>query len=501
MAGKPFCASSIVIFGGTGDLAGRKLLPALCRLNHAGLLIRDFHVFVTGRAEMTNEAFIESFVQRESNLFKSDKRFSEGFAGLRSRIRYLRANPSLAGEPEDFRKRLQAEEPEAAPARLFYLAVPPASMESFINLIRPFSANRIDQNCPERVLVEKPFGHNLASARALNNHLLESFSEDQILRIDHYLGKEAVQNILFMRFANLFFEPVWNHRFISNVQISFAEEIGIGGRAGYFDQTGILRDVVQNHLLQVLCMVAMEPPLTHRPTDLHLEKNKVLKAIRKYRSDEVAAETVRGQYQAGMIRGELVKGYLDEDGVAQNSMTETFAACRVFIDDWRWGGVPFYLQAGKRLERNMTEIVVNFKPVPHSIFAGITDQIEPNRLYIRIQPNEGITLQLNSKPPGMEMQVTDVGLKFSYEAEFGEYRPDAYERLLLDSLQGSSALFLSNSEIEESWKFIDPIIDGWNSSDQPMHSYQAGTHGPVEACRLLEKHGHKWRPSEGRCCP
>jgi len=501
VTGKHFCAASIVIFGGTGDLAGRKLIPALCRLNNAGLLAYDFHIFATGRSDMSTGAFIEHFMNHEADLFKKDKRFAEGFAGLRQRIRYLRANPGMQNEPEDFRRRLQAEEPEAAPARLFYLAVPPTSMESFISLVRPFSAARTDQNCPERLLVEKPFGHNLASARELNARLLESFSEDQILRIDHYLGKEAVQNILFMRFANLFFEPVWNHRYISNIQISFGEEIGIGGRAGYFDQTGILRDVVQNHLLQVLGMIAMEPPLSHRPEDLHLEKNKVLKAIRKYRPEEIGAETVRAQYLPGMLKGEMVKGYSEENGVMVNSSTETFAACRLFIDNWRWGGVPFYLRAGKRLERNMTEIVVNFKPVPHSIFPNLAGSIEPNRLYIRIQPDEGITLQLNSKPPGMEMQVTDVGLKFSYEAEFGEYRPDAYERLLLDSLQGSSALFLSNSEIEESWKFIDPIIEGWQQFNQPMFTYQAGTHGPIEACQLLEKHGHRWRPSEGRCCP
>lgn len=500
MTGKPFCAASIVIFGGTGDLAGRKLIPALCRLNDAGLLPFDFHVFVTGRSDMTSSAFIENFTRRESELLKKDQRFARGFEGLQSRIRYLRANPGLRNEPEDFRRRLQAEEPMAAPARLFYLAVPPTSMESFISLIKPFSDCRVDNECPERVLVEKPFGSDLESARELNEKLLQTFSEDQILRIDHYLGKEAVQNILFMRFANLFFEPVWNNRFISNIQISFAESIGIEGRAGYFDQTGILRDVMQNHLLQVLCMVAMEPPLSNRPGDLHLEKNKVLKALRKYKLEEIAAETVRGQYEAGTVNGSPACGYLEENGVKPLSKTETYAACRLFIDNWRWSGVPFYLQAGKRLAQNMTEIVVNFKPVPHSIFPAFASSLEPNRLYIRIQPDEGITLQLNSKPPGMGLQVTDVGLRFSYEAEFGDYRPDAYERLLLDSLQGDSALFLSNSEIEESWKFIDPIINGWQKYDQKIHPYPSGSHGPRAACELLEKHGHRWRPSVGKCC-
>jgi glucose-6-phosphate 1-dehydrogenase len=373
-------------------------------------------------------------------------------------------------------------------------------MENFISLIQPFSANRTDANCPERILVEKPFGHDLVSARQLNSSLLKFFSEEQILRIDHYLGKEAVQNILFMRFANSFFEPVWNNRFISNIQITFSEEIGIGTRAGYFDQTGILRDVIQNHLLQVLCMVAMEPPLSHNPSDLHLEKKKVLKAIRKYSPAEVSSETVRAQYTAGSLNGQTAVGYLEEAGVKPLSQTETYSACRLFIDNWRWGGTPFYLRAGKRLDRNITEICVNFKPVPHSIFPMFAGKIEPNRLYIRIQPDEGITLQLNSKPPGMHLQVTDVGLRFSYENEFGSYRPDAYERLLLDALNGDSALFLSNSEIEESWKFIDPIIEGWHSFNQPVFTYSAGSFGPAEACELLKKHGHQWRPSTGEIC-
>ena len=495
MSGQFFCASSIVIFGGTGDLASRKLLPAICRLHDAGLLTSDFHVFVTGRADMSTESFIEHLLQREAILFKKDSRFANGFAGLRSRIRYLRANPSLANEPEDFKKRLMAVEPQAAPARLFYLAVPPNSMQNFISLIRPFSEENANEHCPERILVEKPFGHNLDTAKELNTKLLDAFSEKQILRIDHYLGKEAVQNILFMRFANTFFEPVWNNRYIDNVQISFSENIGIGGRAGYFDQTGILRDVMQNHLLQVLCMVAMEPPLSHKPGDLHLEKNKVLKALKRYRPEEVATETVRAQYLAGEVDAKAVSGYLEEDGVRPGSKTETYAACRLFVDNWRWGGVPFYLQAGKRLERNLTEIVINFKALPHSIFKDFSGKVEPNRLHIRIQPNEGIILKVNSKPPGMKLQVSDVGLKFSYESEFGDYRPDAYERLLLDALNGDSSLFLSNSEIEESWKFIDPIIEAWQNGEQPVHTYKAGSQGPEEASALLARYGHRWRLS------
>ncbi|MFZ5951914.1 MAG: glucose-6-phosphate dehydrogenase [Candidatus Rifleibacteriota bacterium] len=488
-----FCASSIVIFGGTGDLSLRKLIPALCRLESAGLLVRDFHVYVTGRSKMSSAEFIEKFTAKAG--LEKDAVLKDGFAKLKNRIIYVTADPQAENEEKNFYQRLNQVETQAAPARLFYLAVPPESMESFIKLIKPFSDNNLNSQCPIRVLVEKPFGHNLESSIELNKRLLETFREDQILRIDHYLGKEAVQNILFMRFANIFFEPVWNNHFIDNVQISFAEKIGIGSRAGYFDQTGILRDVVQNHLLQVLCMVAMEPPLSNRPADLHLEKNKVLKAIRRYSADEVANETVRGQYVADPDKS--IAGYLQEAGVRPDSKTETFAAARLFIENWRWSGVPFYLRAGKRLSKSLTEICISFKALPHSIFKDLGSEITPNRLFIRIQPDEGITMKLNSKPPGMHMKVTDVGLKFSYEAEFGSYRPDAYERLLLDALKADSSLFLSSNEIAEAWKFIDPIIDAWHSTGaQPMFVYKANSAGPQEADDLLAKHGHRWYPSE-----
>lgn len=490
-----FCASSTVIFGGTGDLATRKLIPALCRLEAAGLLIKDFHIFVTGRGESSSAAFIERFAERSREALVQDTLFQQGFASLKQRIIYLQADPSAANEDIAFFERLQKYEIEAAPARLFYLAVPPESMESFIALVRPFSEKNKDSGCPARILVEKPFGHDLGSSIALNQQLLKNFSENQILRIDHYLGKEAVQNLLFMRFANIFFEPVWNNHFIDNVQISFSEKIGIGSRAGYFDHSGILRDVVQNHLLQVLCMVAMEPPLSNRPADLHLEKSKVLKAIRKFSSAEVARETVRAQYEASADGS--MPAYRQEDGVKKDSQTETFAASRLFIDNWRWSGVPFYLRAGKRLKANLTEICISFKPLPHSIFRDVEGKITPNRLFIRIQPDEGIVMKLNSKPPGMQMKVTDVGLKFSYESEFGSYRPDAYERLLLDALRGDSSLFLTNTEIEEAWRFIDPITAAWkNSAAPPLCFYPAASTGPGEADALLQQYGHRWLVGE-----
>jgi glucose-6-phosphate 1-dehydrogenase len=487
-----FCASSIVIFGGTGDLSTRKLIPALCRLESAGLLIKDFNVFVTGRSEMSDSDFRQRFKSHQKEAMNKDQTFNDGFKSLEKRIIYISANPREKNAAATFRKKLEANENEAAPARLFYLAVPPSSMEEFIALIKPFSIKNATTGCPVRILVEKPFGHDLKSSIELNDQLLANFKENQILRIDHYLGKEAVQNLLFMRFANTFFEPVWNNSYIENVQISFAETIGIEKRADYFDQTGILRDVVQNHLLQVLCMMAMEPPISDRMSDIHLEKTKVLKAIRKYSPEQVPKETVRARYTNNKDKN--LKGYLEEDGVSADSATETFAACRLFIDNWRWSGVPFYLKAGKRLNSSFTEICICFKKLPHSIFTDI-GEIDANRIYFRIQPDEGVTLKLNSKPPGMQMKMTNVSLNFSYQSEFGSYRPDAYERLLLDALKGDSALFLSNKEIEEAWKFIDPIIESWHRKDsQPIFSYTAGSEGPSQACELLESHGHRWYP-------
>jgi glucose-6-phosphate 1-dehydrogenase len=490
-----FCASSIVIFGGTGDLSTRKLIPALCRLESANLLINDFHIFVTGRSAISNDDFLTKFIKKQQKNIDKDEAFKKGLQSLKKRIIYLQADPQAENADQYFKKSLEEKESQAAPARLFYLAVPPDSMESFISLIKPFSEKNKNTGCPVRILVEKPFGHDLQSSIAFNQKLLGNFSENQIFRIDHYLGKEAVQNLLFMRFANTFFEPVWNNQFVDNVQISFSEEIGIGARANYFDATGILCDVVQNHLLQVLSMVAMEPPISSEPQNIHIEKNKVLKAIRKFKTEEVLQNTVRAQYTGN--KDSSVNSYLEEAGVKKNSKTETFAACRLFIDNWRWHGVPFYLRAGKRLEKNRTEICICFKELPHSIFKEIGSALAANRLYIRIQPDESITLKLNTKTPGMDMKMANVNLRFSYETEFGSYRPDAYERLLLDALKGNSALFLSNSEIEEAWKFIDPIIEVWKKEDsQPVHTYEAGSNGPQAAFDLLERHGHRWLPSE-----
>lgn len=488
MSSNFFCASSIVIFGGTGDLATRKLIPALARLNSASLLPKNFHLFPTGRSRLSKEQFIEKFINSQQKIMAEDSNFTAGFANLKDRIHYIQVEPGSSKATEDFSAKLRQLEPAEAPARLFYLAVPPSSIDAFARLVKHLSDQTTNEQCQKRILVEKPFGENLESSVLLNKSLTQAFDEDQILRIDHYLGKEAVQNIMVMRFANTFFEPVWNNHYIDNVQITFSEAIGIDKRADYFDKTGILKDVVQNHLLQVLCMVAMEPPLSHTPEDIRLEKSKILKAIRKLRPEEVATETIRARYKAG----NKMKGYLEEPGVDQSSLTETYAACRLFIDNWRWGTVPFYLRAGKRLDKNMTEICVSFKKLPHNIFANSTLSIAPNRLYIRIQPDEGIKLLLNSKPPGMSMQVTDVGMRFSYAEEFGDYRPDAYERLLLDALKSDNSLFISNAEIEESWKFIDPIIQGWNKYNQPLYEYEAGSAGPDQACELLRQHQHEW---------
>jgi glucose-6-phosphate 1-dehydrogenase len=493
-----FCASSIVIYGGTGDLTTRKLLPALCKLNSAQLLDENFQVIITGRKNLTSEEYKEQFEKKIPSKIKQDLNFKKGFEDLKSKIFYIQANPDEETSSNDFAKQLTKLSNNYEHPRLFYLALPPKQIVNYIDFTKPLI--RENKNL-DRIIVEKPFGNNLETSKKLNQKLLSVFANEDILRIDHYLGKEAVQNILFLRFANTFFEPVWNNRFIENIQISFSEKIGIGTRAGYFEGVGILRDVVQNHLLQVLCLVAMEAPLSHQYKDIHLEKRKILKALRPIPVSQVAQETVRAQYEASTIDGKPIKSYIEENNIPNSSRTETYAAFRAYIDTWRWSGVPFYLRAGKRLANNMTEICVNFKPVSHNIFKSLKGSMDSNRLYIRIQPDEGITLQLNSKPPGMNLKVKDVGLKFSYEDTFGSFRPDAYERLLLDALSGNSNLFIDNDEIEHAWKFIDPIVEAWyEHNTQPMEKYPAGSHGPGAACKLLGKLDHQWSPSKGRGC-
>ncbi|NLI75281.1 MAG: glucose-6-phosphate dehydrogenase [Candidatus Riflebacteria bacterium] len=494
--GQPRCTTSLVICGGTGDLARRKLVPALCRLRAAQALPADLHVVITGRRPLTRQALLATL--QEAVAGTADSLSRTGFEAMGDRFHYAVLDPADPAGCAAFAQALQDIEGRgAAPARLFYLAIPPEQVGAFLQALAPLLARDRGTPCPARLLVEKPFGSDLASASALNRRLQEVVSEDQILRIDHYLGKEAVQNILALRFANILFEPVWNRQFVDHVQISFAETIGVGKRAAYFDGAGILRDVVQNHLLQVLCLTAMEPPLSHHPECVRLEKKKVLAALRPIPADETAVQTCRARYTRRERTGEAaVAGYLQEPGIPPDSSTETYAALRVYLDTWRWSGVPFYLRAGKRLSASQTEIAVVFRQVPAHIFpAPGGGPVAPDVLVIRVQPNEGIHLTVMSKVPGMEFRLAPVDLDFSYQEAFAAYRPDAYERLLVDALHGETSLFLQHDEIEAAWSFIDPIREGWKrEGPSRLGGYEAGTDGPTAADALLAADGRVWRP-------
>ncbi|MBF0501099.1 MAG: glucose-6-phosphate dehydrogenase [Candidatus Riflebacteria bacterium] len=493
----PVCTSSLVIFGATGDLTRRKLIPALARLCAAGLLPSDLHVIAVGRRDITPERLTGIFRDEIERRNPCDTDMKNGFESLASHLHYLQIDPGHAGAAETFAEALKTIEGQgAAPARLFYLAVPPDSVVDFLKLVTGhLDRDRVDP-CPARVLVEKPFGHDLPSARILNERLLNVAREDQIYRIDHYLGKEAVQNILVMRFGNVLFDPVWNRSTIDHVQISVAEEIGVGGRGSYYDRTGVVRDVVQNHLLQVLALIAMESPISGCIDTIRDEKVKVLRSLRPLSGGDVAKFTARARYSRAKDRpdGGDIRGYLEEDGVSRNSTTETYAAFKVGIDSWRWVGVPFYLRAGKCLSTSITEVALFFKAVPLNIFPATAGVPEPNALIIRVQPDEGIKLRLQTKIPGMTLKLGTVDMDFSYRKSFGSARPDAYERLLLDALNGDPALFLRNDEIETAWSFIDPILAAWHDPGKPdMGEYVRGSEGPDSANDLIAADGRACR--------
>lgn len=497
------CAATLVIFGGTGDLARRKLIPALAHLKAANALPSDLKLIITGRTEISVSDYISGVIDIHATSSASSRQVLRGIEELRPLIRTVRLDPSAPGAAELFASSLAGiEEPAGNRVRLFYLAVPSEHMEPFLPVLAPLLSKRTPCGCRSRIIVEKPFGHDLASANFLQEKLASVADEDQILRIDHYLGKEAVQNILVMRFANAFFEPVWNRHYIDHVQISFAEELGVGHRAAFFESTGILRDVVQNHLMQVLCLTAMEPPISHRPESIRLEKRKVMAALRPINPAEVASSTIRGQYSAGRSGRVAVPGYLEESGVRPGSRTETFAALRLFIDTWRWSGVPFYLRAGKRLSASQTEISIHFRPVPGHLFPASAGIPQPNVLVMRVQPNEGSHLRVNVKIPGKQLELGTAGMDFSYQTTFGPDRPDAYERLLLDAIQGDPSLFIGQDEVEAAWRFIDPILQAWRENDaSPLPAYSAGSDGPDEADAFIRADGRTWRPLCVGACP
>jgi glucose-6-phosphate 1-dehydrogenase len=488
----PVAPTNLVIFGATGDLARRKLLPAIYNLAHEGALPGRFNLVGVSRGELSDAEYREIAAE-------SIRRFSRTppdesvLDGLLSELRYVSGTFDGAATYEALAAALAELDATAGDAmtRVFYLSTAP---EFFAVIVGELSAAglTVAEDRDVRTIIEKPFGTSLAEARALNEQVLSAFDESQVFRIDHYLGKETVQNMLAFRFANGMFEPLWNRNYIANVQITAAEDIGIESRAGYYDHAGALRDLVSNHILQLLALLCMEPPVSFTADDVRDEKVKVLHAIRTPREEEISSMAVRAQYGAGVSGGEPVPGYLEEEGVAAGSHTETYAALRLEVDNWRWAGVPFYLRTGKRLARKITEIAVELRPVPHLAFeqAGSLG-VRPNQLVMTIQPNEGVSLSLGAKIPGTRMRIRPVNMEFLYGTAFLSQSPEAYERLILDAMRGDATLFTRNDEVEAQWRICDPIVSAW-AQGGALATYAAGSQGPEEAAELLLDGAH-WR--------
>ncbi|TFG87736.1 MAG: glucose-6-phosphate dehydrogenase [Chromatiales bacterium] len=477
---------ALVLFGATGDLARRMLWPSLYALDTDGLLPPHFQLVGAATSKLSDEAFIER-VKRAIQASGSAPPFDEAtFQAFAKRIRYVTVDVQATGGLEPIRKVLRP----GPGGVIYYLSTGPQLISPICLALR--DGGMVDSL--SRITIEKPIGTDTESARRVNEAIGAAFEENQVFRIDHYLGKEAVQNLLALRFANAIFEPLWNANAIEQVQITVAETVGVGGRWPFYDGTGALRDMVQSHLLQLLCLVAMEPPASFTPSAVRNEKVKVLWSLRPITGAEVASHTVRGQYTAGFSGGESAVGYLEEPGAGPGSDTESFVALRVEVDNWRWAGVPFYLRTGKRLQKRSSEIMIQFKPAPYNIFAGIGATLAPNTLLIKLQPEEMITLTLMHKEPGMnDVTLTQVPLNLSAGSSFGQRRGrSAYVRMLLDVLRNNSALFVRRDEVEAAWQWVDGIIEGWRTTGQKARPYSAGSAGPSAAIALTERNNHSW---------
>ncbi|HET8818772.1 MAG TPA: glucose-6-phosphate dehydrogenase [Xanthomonadaceae bacterium] len=485
----PASASLLTIFGATGDLARRMLLPALYRLEADGLLPPRLRVLGTARSEMDDAGFrgvVADAVRAKPELAGVDELALDA---LLARIDYQAASLDDPGDLARLADAMQAR--RNGGDVLCHLSTAPRWYAPVCDALGAHGLG----GAGTRVMLEKPIGHDLASAIAINDGVARVFDEGRVYRVDHYLGKEGVQNLLALRFGNALFEPLWNARHVEQVQITVAETVGVEGRGDYYDGSGALRDMVQNHLLQLLCLVAMESPSRFEPGAVRDEKMKVLRSLRPIDHAEAARETVAGQYTAGAIGGQAVPGYLDELG--RPGTTETFVALRAHVDNWRWSGVPFYLRTGKRMPRRSTEVYLQFRGVPHSIFDTAAAPLQPNALLLKLQPEEGIELRLMHKTPGLDrggVTLSQVGLDLDTEAEFAAHpRRLAYERLYLDALEGNGTLFVRRDETEAAWRWIDGIHAGWDRAGITPKPYPAGTWGPGSAVTLAERHGHQWR--------
>ncbi|HEX8679385.1 MAG TPA: glucose-6-phosphate dehydrogenase [Chthoniobacterales bacterium] len=486
---------TIVIFGATGDLTHRKLIPALYNIAADGELPPSVAVVGFARREKSDEAFraeMGEAVRKHSRQTVRDELW-ENFA------RSLYYHTSDFGDADGYKRlaeRLDQLDKERGTGgnRLFYFAAAPEQFEPILQQLKAAGLNQSPNGGWARVIVEKPFGTDLDSARELNRIVQGAFPEEATYRIDHFLGKETAQNILVLRFANAIFEPLWDNRYIDHVQITAAETLGVEGRGGYYETAGALRDMVQNHLIQLLCLVGMEPPTDLRADSIRDEKVKVVRSLRRFSPEDVAINVVRGQYSAGAISGKQVPAYRAEERVDRNSKTETFVALRLAVDNWRWSGVPIYMRVGKRLPKSGTEISVHFKPAPQVLFNKENGERDENVLVIRIQPDEGTSLRMQAKVPGTSFRIEPVKMDFHYGTSFGKASPEAYERLLLDAMSGDATLFARRDEVEQAWDFIDRIEHAWHDSEAPeLFQYAAGSWGPEQADELLARDGRAWR--------
>lgn len=503
----------IVVFGASGDLAKRKLIPALFHLYHQDLLPNGFAVLGFARTEYSDEEFrelmIDSLRSHMADEHQDTHFADEEWANFANCLYYQPGNYDDSASFAQLRQRIETFESERGEqwSRLFYLATPPEVFKDVTSLIHEHHLVQVSGESANdrwsRLIIEKPFGHDLTSAKDLNDHLARLFEEDQIYRIDHYLGKETVQNILVFRFGNGIFEPIWNRNFIDHVQITVAESLGVGDRGGYYDQSGALRDMVQNHVMQLVALTAMEPPVAIDGKAVRDQKVNVMQSIRPLEPVEVPRRVVRAQYTAGKIGGKSILGYLETKGIPANSITDTYVAWKLEIDNWRWNGVPFYLRTGKAMPTKSTEINIIFRKPPMRLFEGLNDRmnVHSNILTLRIQPDEGISLSFDAKSPGPVIQTASVNMDFLYSS-FGQPSADAYERLLLDALLGDSTLFIRRDETETAWERITRILDGWHqeaiaasreSAPFRLPNYAAGSWGPLEADELLARDGRYWR--------
>ncbi len=492
----------VVVFGASGDLTRRKLLPALFNLHQRRLMPESYYVLGYARTDYSDQQFrdlvgqalresqpqaepdqIQNFLQR-CHYQTGDYKDLAAYEGLSQRVSSLDRTHATHGRT------------------LFYLSTPPSLYQAVVSRLFQVGLTSQEEKTGgwRRVVIEKPIGHDLLSARKLEAGLGKVLSEDQIYRIDHYLGKETVQNIMVLRFANAIFEPIWNRQFIDHVQITAAESIGVGSRAGYYDGSGLLRDMFQNHMLQLLTLVAMEPPCSFAADCVRDEKIKVLRSMRPFPGgEELGQWIVRGQYAPGTVDGQRVAGYRQEEEVSEQSVTETFAAAKVLVDNWRWQGVPFYLRSGKRLPRRLTEIAIVFRQVPHSVFTPLlAEDFLPNTLVLNVQPEEGAHLSLQAKRPGPKLCMGTLNMHFNYKEAFGGRVPEAYERLLLDCMLGDQTLFIRTDTVEKSWQLLTPVLEQWRKSPVDegncrLHAYPAGSWGPQAAADLLARDGRRWR--------